>query len=162
MKKVIVLLLFLPALAMADGLRVDEAVLSSGGHQCNATVELQRQCNGRQSCSVPVDGHLCPGMHGGGPMMHVRYRCNGSRYRMEVPWGERVSLHCASTPVHGSPPPQPHGYGGHANVAQNASHDNVIQVIQADYGHDHRRCNARPALAARCDGDYSCRFKVGN
>ena len=252
MKKVIVLLLFLPALALADGLRVDEAVLSAGSYECNATGVIQQQCNGRMSCNVPVDSHLCAYKHGGTPILSVRYRCGSNRYRLEAPWGEQVSLYCESSaapvqggtppPVHGNrgygmqPPPVPvleirqarYGLPGHGwcdatwSVASQCANQvecrvrasngwcgdpvpgevkqmeisyrcgwneqhviirekqsdilrcvapgapygtgnpNGIQVIYAEYGHDNRRCNARPALAARCDGDYSCSFKVGN
>ena len=127
-------------------LEIREARYGLPGHGwCDATWSVANQCSQQSECNVRASNGWCGDpVPGEVKQMQIRYRCGWNERDIVI--GEKQSDVLRCTP------------GDIVNGAGNQG----LQVIQAEYGVDQRRCNARPALADRCDGDYRCSFKVGN
>ncbi len=126
----------------APALEIREARYGLPGHDwCDATWGLANRCNGKAECRVRAGNHWCGDpVRGEVKQMQIRYRCGWDERMVVIREKQHDTLSCH----------------------QPATSPNTIQVVAAEYGIGHHWCNARPALSSRCDGDYSCSFKVDN
>ena len=105
--------LALPA-AAEQGIQISRATygVQPSGPNCDATRQLQQQCNGKEGCQVYVDPrYLCPDPAYGRPKsVVVAYTCNGRSDTKSFPDGAQLLLQCTrtgggagSTPTMGNP-----------------------------------------------------------
>jgi hypothetical protein len=81
--------------ARGRGLFVHQAIYSAGRKYCDATGYFQQGCDGRQSCNVAVDNHMCGDpFRGKKKRVDIQYECGGRQYEAFFWEHQRAILDC--------------------------------------------------------------------
>jgi hypothetical protein len=96
----VLVLLAMPAAAQ-QGIQISRATygVQPSGPSCDATRQLQQQCNGKEGCQVYVDPrYLCPDpAYGRLKSVVVVYGCNGRMDTKSFPDGAQLFLQCSNS-----------------------------------------------------------------
>lgn len=169
MKKLILLLigLTMTTISAADrygGLSIQEAVYGTSYRYCDATYAV-RHCDGRDSCQIRASNNLCGDPHKGErKTLNVVYSCGYDTFETRIRERETGYIECDRSSRYFEPrQPSP------GRTARQLSRDNRygynrgnLQILDVEYGRDHRYCDATYAFERECDGRESCSVRVNN
>ncbi len=171
MKKLTLLLigLMMTSISAADrygGISIHEAIYGTGYRYCDATYAV-RHCDGLDSCQIRASNNLCGDPHKGErKTLKVIYSCGYGTREARIRERESGYIECdrsSSSPYF--EPRQPSA----GRSARQQSRGNrygynrgLLQILEVEYGRDHRYCDATYAFERQCDGRESCSVRVNN